>query len=84
MLSTSAAASSQFNGGATVLTSGAVGGQPTADAGYIQPVQQAHSQGHTQTFYPPSVETLRSSSIAHQVSIIIYHMFVCHSVTIVA
>ena len=65
MLSTSAAASSQFNGSAAVLTPGAVGGQPTAEAGYVQ---QAHSQGHTQTLYPLSVESLRSSSIAHQVS----------------
>ena len=70
MLSTSAAASSQFTEGATVLTPGAVGGQPTADAEYIQPGQQAHSQGHTQTLYPLSVESLRSSSIAHQVSIV--------------
>lgn len=75
MLSTSAAASSQFSEGATVLTPGAVGGQPTADAGYIQPGQQA--QGHTQTLYPLSVESLRSSSIAHQVSIVYNYRNYC-------
>ena len=84
MLSTSAAASSQFNGGATVLTPGAVGGQPSAEAGYIQPGQQAHSQGHTQTLYPLSVESLRSSSITHQVSTDIMHILcpMCLPVTV--
>ena len=70
LIQSTSAASSQFNGTATVLTPGVVGGQPTADAGYIQPGQQAHSQGHTQTLYPLSVESLRSSSITHQVSLL--------------
>lgn len=58
----SASAASQFNGG-TVL---APVGQPSADARYAQQGQTS-SQGHSQTLYPLSVESLRSSSITQQV-----------------
>lgn len=64
MLSTSAA--SQFNDGA-VLTPGVISGQPASDARYVQH-GQTPAQGHTQTLYPLSVESLRSSSMTHQVS----------------
>lgn len=75
MLTTNAA--SQFNGGA-VLTPGTVAvGQPAADARYMQP-GQTPSQGHSQTLYPLSVESLRSSSMTHQVSgIMIFFTCVC-------
>ena len=73
MLSTSAA--SQFNDGA-VLTPRTISGQAAADARYVQH-GQTPVQGHTQTLYPLSVESLRSSSMTHQVSGVLLNLCVC-------
>ena len=70
MLSTSAGP--QFSRD-PALTPGAVAAtQPTSEAGYIQSGQPP-SQGHT--LYPLSVESLRSSSVNHQVSFM--HIILC-------